>query len=327
MVPAPADGRTDVKAAQPSSFVRLPPDAPMSAWWSEIEAALDASEAVTVCVPDPDRGPACDPGVALGERRTDANGPFVYRPLRTWVDLAEALGGRICAPRIGADGTLTLRIERLSVASAPRGPSDQDATYEEGDAFGRYHKLEDAATLSALVRALGRATLAAGARVLVLGAHRGDELDAIPLATRLPIEAFDVVAVERSRSLVETARVRRPQAHWICGDVADLEAWELGRFDLVIAIGLLQSPNVDRIALLRTIVKSCAAERCAVVLGLPNSRMVAGDLLWGARTRNVGPVEMGLVVRDAAAIRRTLHQHRFRVFVTGKYDLLVTGVR
>lgn len=163
--------------------------------------------------------------------------------------------------------------------------------------------------------------------MLVLGAHRGDEIDALLLASAQPIEAFDVVAVEQGRSISDVGRSRHPQVRWICGDVAELERWDLGRFDLVLAIGLLQSPAVDRQALLRTIVKGCVAQHGAVVLGLPNSRMVAGDLLWGARTMNVGPVEMGLVVRDAAAIRRTLQRHRFRVFVTGKYDLLLTGVR
>ncbi len=299
----------------------------MIGWWTGTVEALQGSDAVDLRVPDPDRGPAVEVAAGGGSLLNDDFGSFRYRPWRVWVDLAEALGARIGTPKSAPDGMVTFRIARL--LERPRDPDDPVPSdpYAEGGAFWRMNKLEDAASLRALVEAIGRAELAQGERVLVLGAHRGDELAALAIATGRAVEDFDVVAVERSPTAVAAGRRHWPTARWIEADVAAIESWELGRFELLVAIGLLQSPSVDRHALSRTLLKSCVADRATAVIGLPNSRLIGGGSLWGARTLNVGPVEMGLVVRDAAATRRLLQQQRFRVFVTGKYDLLVTGVR
>ncbi len=293
----------------------------MLAWWRRGRDLLRDAGALDLVVPDPDRGPALDARVGVGEPCTDRHGRFLHRPWRVWVDLAEALGCRAGTPRPAPDGRVRVRIERL-----PTRGEGVASGYGPDSAFARSHKMEDAATLTALVEALARSAPGGARRVLVLAAHRGDELEALSAAVA-PVDTLEVVAVERDPAWVGRGRARWPSVRWLEGDASRLAAWQPGRFDLALAIGLLQSPGVEGNALLRSVVKQHLRPRSGIVVGLPNSRLVAGDWLWGARTRNVGPVEMSLVVRDAMAAKRYLQQQGFRVFLSGKYDLLITGAR
>ena len=100
----------------------------------------------------------------------------------------------------------------------------------------------------------------------------------------------------------------------------------LGTFDLVIAIAVLQSRDLDDRALVQGLVTSHLAPRGAVLLGLPNHRFLDGEVRPGARPKNYRQPELGLLVRDLAYYRRYLQQKRRRVFITGRHTLLVTAV-
>ena len=63
-----------------------------------------------------------------------------------------------------------------------------------------------------------------------------------------------------------------------------------------------------------------------MILGLPNARYIGGELEHGTRMKNFRQPELGLVIKDIAFYRKYLQQHAMQVFVTGKYELLVTGV-
>lgn len=89
----------------------------------------------------------------------------------------------------------------------------------------------------------------------------------------------------------------------------------------------MQSPDLDDRALLRTLVQRSVSPGGALVLALPNSRYRGGELLYGARTKNVRQPELSLLVKDIAFYRKYLQQHRFRVNVTGKYQLFVMAKR
>ena len=63
------------------------------------------------------------------------------------------------------------------------------------------------------------------------------------------------------------------------------------------------------------------------MLGFPNSRFRDGEVVYGARVRNLREPDLSLLVKDLSFYRRYLHQHGFRTFLGGKYDLLLTAVR
>jgi hypothetical protein len=109
--------------------------------------------------------------------------------------------------------------------------------------------------------------------------------------------------------------------------VADVAApLALGRFDLILAIGLLQSGRLDDRALLRRLVQDHLTPSGAIILGVPNCRYVDGEVSFGARMRNFTQPELGLVIKDIAFYRKYLQQHDRQVFVTGRNYLFVTGV-
>ena len=245
---------------------------------------------------DPDRAR----GKYAGERVEIDGEIFVHRPWRTWLDLAERLGLRMLTPR--THGALVeLSFERL----------DPERRWA-GDYTQLPSKLEEPVVLD-LHAALAR--VGPRARVLDLGCGTGELLTLVE---------GELVGVDRSAAALAIARARVPHATFVEADVTALPP--LGRFDLVMSVGLLQSGALDDRALVRTVVQDLLAPGGAVIFGWPNCRYIDGEIEYGARKVNFTEPELGLVIRDVAFYRKYLQQHHMQVFVTGKNYLLVTGV-
>ena len=112
-----------------------------------------------------------------------------------------------------------------------------------------------------LVEAYERVGVATGMRVLVLGAGVGREVAELELARGAPpLRELQITAIDHAPAAVTALRSRfaaAPSVRARVGDANDLGALlaPAERFDLAVAIGLLQSPGVDRDALLRELVK------------------------------------------------------------------------
>lgn len=286
-------------------------------------ALAGGAAALELDVPDPDDASDTWPGA----RRPDG---ARQRSWRAWLDLADGLGCRCATPQPLGAGRVRLRLTPLGAEAPWHGDAahrgvDEVERYAAEDGFAAVHKLEHPGFALPLLAALERVRPPDGGRVLALGCHRGDELAALDLLEPPP-RALERVGIDRSERVLDEARRRLSAARFIVADVADLPS-DLGRFDLVIAIGLLQSPGVDDKALLRTVLRDHLQPRAGLLIGLPNSRFRGGDVTWGARSRNYRDVDLSLVVRDLAAYRRYLQQHRFVVHIGGGYDLLLSAWR
>jgi SAM-dependent methyltransferase len=288
-----------------------------------VEGELAAGAgAVGFCALDPDLGR----GRYAGELVEHAGELHVHRPLRVWLDLADRLGLRLLTPRtlVGRDGLIQLRFERLD----PSRRWDVDAgreRYGAASGYARISKLEDPGFVIDLAEALARTGLAEThlrSRVLDLGVNTGDEL--VLLERALP--ELELVGIDHSASAIEVARGRFPRHRLIAADLAALPTLGLGAFDLVLSLNTLQSPGVDDREVLRQVVQHHLAPGGAVILGLPNSRYVDGELSYGARMKNFRQPELGLLIKDIGFYRKYLQQHGRQVFVTGKHYVLVTGV-
>lgn len=291
-----------------------------------IQSRLDAgADAVTLEVLDPDQGR----GRFAGERVEIEGELYVHRPWRVWVELADRLGLRMCTPKLVAPPLCELRFEPLAAGFAWRDDDeDKRERYGTSSEFARIRKSEEPSFVLDLADALARVDPRPDARILSLGVNAGDEL-ALLLALRPELgERAGFVGVDHSRSAIARARERFAAARhrFVEADLGALATLELGRFDLVLALDVLQSPGVDSHALLRQIVQSLLEPTGAVILGLPNCRYRDGELVHGARVKNFSQPELGLVVRDIAFYRRYLQQHRRRVFVTGSHELLITAI-
>jgi 2-polyprenyl-3-methyl-5-hydroxy-6-metoxy-1,4-benzoquinol methylase len=256
-----------------------------------------------------------DPDRARGHYAGEIVDGCVHRPWRVWTDLAERMGLRMLTPRPAEPPLVELRFERLGPRWQPRGEGSE--RYGVGSGFERIRKLEDPGFVIDLEEALARVALVPGGRVLDLGCNTGDVLAMMPPGAQL-------VGVDHSASAIAAARTRVPDATLVEADVRALPP--LGRFDLVVSIGLLQSGALDDRALVRHVVQELLAPAGAVIFGWPNCRYVDGEVEYGARMKNFTEPELGLVIKDIAFYRKYLQQHHRQVFVTGKNYLLVTGV-
>lgn len=297
-----------------------------------VERALAAGETtIELDVLDPDLGH----GRYAGETVEVEGTAYVHRSLRVWVDLAERLGLRLALPRPLAPPRVRLVLERLDPAARLRpGADDPTEKYGIASEYARIAKHEDPGFVIDLAEALARVTdaaagtLATRPRVLDLGVNRGDEL-VLVTALAPALRDATLVGVDHSASAIAHARERfagAPNVQLHEADIAHLPALGLGRFDLVLSIGTLQSPGIDDREVLRQIVQHHLAPDGAIILGVPNCRYVAGEIEYGTRMKNFRQPELGLLVKDVAFYRKYLQQHHRQVFVTGKHYVLVTAV-
>jgi hypothetical protein len=292
---------------------------PLLAIIAHVEACLRTGAPIEFAVLDPDHG--------RGRYAGELVDGFVHRPWRVWVDLAERMGLRLKTPRaLVPEGAATapplvaVRFEPLVRAAPSRVRGTE--RYGTGSTFARIAKAEDPGFVIDLADALARLALPTAPRVLSLGVNDGDEL---ALLVELGLRDATFVGVDHSASALAAARARFGASVELVE--ADLGApLAVGRFDLVIAIGVLQSATLDDRALVRRIVQDHLTADGGVIFGLPNCRYVDGEVEYGARMVNFRQPELGLLIKDVAFYRKYLQQHHRRVFVTGKHYLFVTAV-
>lgn len=270
-------------------------------------ALLEAGE-VGFSVPDPDAGA----GLYAGEVGRAGR----HRSYATWLDVAEVLGAKLMTPRVLEGGRVELTLQRLP-------PVVRGGEYGAGSEFQRLDKLEDPWFLQGFTEALHQAGLKAGARILSVGVGAGRELDALALA--YPGLSVEVTGIDLDESALSLARERYSAWTFLVGNVNALSA-DLGRFDLIVALSVLQSRAVNLDVALRGLLKRHLEPGGGLIVGFPNCRYAGGELRYGARMLNFRDPDLSLLMADVALVRRHLHKHGFKVYVTGKYEVLVTGV-
>ncbi len=295
---------------------------------------LAAGEQVTFYALDPDRGV----GLFAGEIAEMGGVRYRHRPLRVWLELAERLGCHLHTPE--PEGTLVrFTVSKLEHnwqgknAGKDAGKDAISETYGSTSDFARLQKLEEPTFLFDYKEALERVALKpqiaskSRCRVLSLGVGRGDELE--PFRTLFAGYDLSFTGIDHSASALQRARERFPGEHYrfIQADLGDLAGLELGRFDLVVSIATFQSPGVQGHTLIREVTQHFLTENGSLILALPNCRYRDGETTYGAKLKNFSQPELSLVVKDLAFYRKYLQQHRFKVFVTGKYYLFLTAVR
>lgn len=320
--------------------------APLVEIVAHVQARLAAGAAsIAFAVLDPDLGrgryageevTAAELAAALGDR-AHPSGPSpggLHRPWRVWIELADRLGLRLATPRPLPAGRVRLELTPLGAARwQDAAASSPDERYGAASAYARIHKAEEPGLVLDLADALERCRLPAAPRILDLGVNDGDEL-ALLMALCPALTAARFTGIDHSASALAAAHARfsampAEQLRLICADLnalGDGDPLQLGRFDLVVCFGTLQSPGVDDRALLRRVVQHHLAPGGAILLGVPNCRYHDGELVHGARMKNFRQPELGLVIKDVAFYRKYLQQHDRQVFVTGQHTLLVTGV-
>lgn len=299
---------------------------PMSAILAWAEKSLEQADTFSFEVLNPDVAR----GSYAGEALTIEGSDYLYRSYKAWNDLAELLFCRLLTPEKRSEYTVLLTFEKIDRNDSFHRSEEKEEKYGTASHFSRIRKNEEPAFLSAYLRALRSVRVGEKKRILNLGINTGDEFELIRrIVPEETYRAIELVGVDHSASAIDLARERFAEGNALfhVHDINDLNALNLGRFDLIVSIGTLQSPGIDFKPLFAKLVQEYLNPQGSMILGFPNCRWMGGEMIYGAKAPNYPYSELSLVIKDIHYCKKYLQQKKFRVSVTGKDYLFLTATR
>jgi hypothetical protein len=297
-------------------------------WIEDRLGESDASDKLKFQIPNPDLSIGSYAGATI-----DVDGKLLrYHSWRDWIDTATLLQCRMLTPHIVDEHFVVISYQKLNIEDSFHRVDivDRKEKYGKDSIFAQIDKNEEPVYLYAYRQALQNVKIWDRGSILNLGINSGDEFEQIK--SMLPSDIYrkiELVGIDHCRSAIDSARANfpEPNVHLHCCDINDLERLNLPRYDLIISIGTLQSPNIPFQSIFMSLVQNYLAPNGAIILGFPNSRWVDGEMIYGAKAPNYNFSEMSLVVKDVYFCKKYLQQHKFRVTITGREYLFVTGTK
>ncbi len=293
-----------------------------------LETSLEETDTVTFYIFDPDLGN----GYA-GQTMEISGTAYIYRGLKAWVDLAELLKCRIMLPEKAEYPLTALTFRKLETHNSFHDDTDRDREEKYGVAsnFFTLQKMEEPAFLYYYIQALTNAGIGGRQRILDLGVNRGDEFGVV--RKMLNIDEYEnksFTGIDHSATATAYAKECFPEENvtFFTADITQLDDLHLGRFDLLISIGTLQSPEINfKPFFMKLVQEYLDKEDSALILGFPNSRWAGGEMLYGAKAPNYAMSEMSLLFNDVMFCKKYLQQKKYRVTLTGKYYIFLTATK
>lgn len=243
----------------------------------------------------------------------------IYRPLHVWTDLADVLGASI---EIFEYDDLTTSF--LLTVLPTMYSTDREGYSPDGE-WGRVNKIEDPFFVESLTESIGRVSQKKeDMRILALGMNDGREL--FLLEKYLP-QCY-LLGIDKEPRAIDEAKKRwqyKTCWEWQIGDINHLPE-EIGQFDLIWCLSVLQSPSIRIDTWLANMRKYHIHSETAFILGFPNAKYRAGVLSYGARMKNYARPDLSLITADLTDLRRRLQKMGYRVYMTGKYEIILTAV-
>jgi len=294
-----------------------------------LQSRLDKDEKIVeFCVLSPDYAHNTYAG-----KHVEINGEsFVYRGYKAWSDLAELLYCRMLTPLMEEKDIVRLRFEKLDIDDSFHllKATPLQEKYGTDSPFAQISKNEEPAFLHPYMKALQNVKVQNRLRILDLGVNSGDEFQLIrELLEPEEFEKIEFVGIDYSASAIAEAKNHFPEdnVRFIEHDINRLDALELGRFDLIISIGTFQSPGIDFKPFVMSLVQNYLSDEGAMILGFPNCRWMGGEMIYGAKVPHYNFSEMGLMFSDVIYCKKYLQQKKFRVTLTGRDYVFLTGTR
>jgi hypothetical protein len=190
--------------------------------------------------------------------------------------------------------------------------------------------MEEPAFLYYYDQALTNVNIENRSRVLNLGVNRGDEFEVIK--NRLDTNKYkniEFVGIDHSVTAIEYAKTQFKENNvaFYTEDINNIDTLNLGKFDLLISIGTLQSPSINFKPFFMSLVQNYLTKDSAIILGFPNSRWIGGEMIYGAKAPNYVMSEMSLLFNDVIFCKKYLQQKKYRVTLTGKQYLFLTATK
>jgi hypothetical protein len=252
--------------------------------------------------------------------------------INKWSDIAQILYCKCTILNI-VDKQLILEFRKLDKQNSfHQRSSDIEAKYGVDSLFATVDKLSKPYFLYHYLKALDSVKVKRRKRVLNLGVNSGSEFEAIKrsLQESIDIEFGDIefVGVDYCQSAIEKAKHNfkdDSSCHFINHDINNLASLNLGKFDLIVSIGTLQSSSLNFKPLFMDIFQNNLNENGAMILGFPNCRWIGSEMFYGAKAPNYNYSEMSILYNDVMFCKKYLQQKKFRVTITGRDYIFLTA--
>ncbi|WP_324171552.1 methyltransferase domain-containing protein [Sulfurimonas sp.] len=246
---------------------------------------------------------------------------------KAFVDLAQLFFMKMLSP-IYEDKKTILRFYKLDRDSSFHKIQNSTEKYGTDSEFFSIDKTQQFSFLYHYQEALKFINIKDKKRVLNLGVNRGDEFKVIK--EMLEVDEFkekQFAGIDNCASAIEYAKndFDDKNVEFFNHDINTLDELDLGRFDLIISIGTLQSSGINFNSTFMSIYQNHLKKDGAIILGFPNCRWIDGEMIYGAKAPNYAFNEMSLVLKDIHFCKKYLQQKKHRVVITGKDYIFLTA--
>jgi len=243
---------------------------------------------------------------------------------KAFVDIAQIHKYKMLTSR-EIDAMVEFNFVKLDVNSSFHKSKNSQEKYGIDSEFFNIDKTAQPSFLYHYMQALKFCNVGSKQSILNLGINKGDEFEVIYKLLGDDALSKDLVGVDYSASIIEYAQKKFPDAKMHCADINKLDALDLGRFEMIISIGTLQSSNINFNERFMSIYQNQLEKDGAIILGFPNCRWIDGEMVYGAVAPNYTFSEMSLVLKDIHFCKKYLQQKGYRVVVTGKDYLFLSA--
>ena len=245
---------------------------------------------------------------------------------KAWVDLSQILFCKMLTPRL-EQTYLKMRFKKLNKENSFHHENETiEEKYGSQSTFATIDKNKHPSYLVHYIKALENVEVDKRLRILNLGVNSGEEFEVIKRYSK-NFKNLELVGVDYCSSAIEQAKKNFEDENisFIVGDITKLEELNLGKFDLIISIGTLQSSNLDFNKVFMNIVQNYLDKNGAMILGFPNCRWIDKEMIYGAMVKNYNFSELSLLFKDVIYCKKYLQQKKFRVTITGKDYIFLTA--
>ncbi len=250
---------------------------------------------------------------------------------KSFIDLAQIYFFKMVTPIRIDENRLCLKFEKLNQINSFHKTIDN--TTEKYGVDSEFFNIDKSSKFSFLYhyrQALKFTKIETKTNILNLGVNKGDEFSIIKdIVSNENFSSKKLTGIDYSTSIIEYAKETLPHTNisFISHDINDIDALQLGKFDLIVTIGTLQSVNIDFKATFMNLIQNYLEKDGAIILGFPNCRWIDGEMVYGATVPNYSFPEMSTVIKDIYFCKKYLQQKKYRVTITGKDYIFLVATR
>ena len=247
---------------------------------------------------------------------------------KSWIDIAQLYYFKMITPRI-IDNNIILQFQKLNQQQSFH--NSEDKTNEKYGIKSEFFTIDKNSQFSFLYhykKALEFIDIYSKKSILNIGVNKGDEFVVIKnmLSDNIFLEK-KLAGIDYSKSAIEYAKSHLPYSNirFLSEDINNIDELDLGKFDLIVSIGTLQSVNIDFKVTFMNLVQNYLEKDGAMILGFPNCRWIDNQMVYGAVVPHYNFSEMSTVIKDIYFCKKYLQQKKFRVTITGKDYIFLTA--